>query len=202
MEMSGMRKNDKALEQKVSPVPRAMQVQLSRLFRSESKNTTATRRSRAEWRKTLKSVLAEIERYVAENVDTDELHLWMLRSGLAAAYASLEEEDFWPGYTEGITRLALTLLGDYPDHKKQKHRRKQDNHYSLKSYRSAQWVQTPEQRFRTLFAVDNVGYPKVSARPRDVLDDFRRRFGFKPSHADFLDWYRTNFAHDYAAIFR
>jgi len=178
-----------------------MQVQLARLFGSGSKQAGQKMRTTTEWRKTLKAVLREIDRYITANVDTDELHRWMLLSGLAAAHQSLDEEDFWPGYAEGITRLALTMLGDYPD-RRQKPGRKKDNHYKLSACRSVQWVQTPEQRFSVLLAVGNVGQPKLSARPREVLDEFRRQYGFKPSHADFMEWYRSHFPKDYARLFR
>jgi hypothetical protein len=147
-------------------------------------------------------VLQELDRYIAANVDTDELHRWMLLSGLAAADQSLNDEHFWPGYAEGITRLALVLLGDYPDHRKQKPGRKKDSHYNLNFQRSGQWAQTPEQRFRTLWAAGNIGYPKLSAPPRDVLDEFRRLHGFKPDHSDFMEWYRAHFPKDYALLFR
>jgi len=180
----------------------AMQVQLARLFGSESKLATAEQRTSTQWRNTLRRVLQEIERYVVANVDTDELHLFMLKTGLFAANEALKEEDFWPGYVEGITRLALILLGDYPDHRKRKHGRKDNDHYKLDCTRSVQWTQTPEQRLRTLITAGNVAVPQLSAHPLDVLRAFRDRYGFKPDYADFLEWYRKNHARDYAAIFR
>src|SRR5579864_5586240 len=127
-----------------------MQVQLARLFGSNSKEARGKTRTPAQWRRTLKSVLREIDSYVQRNVDTDDLHLLMLLSGLAAADESLKGDDFWPGYVEGMTRLALILLGDYPDHRRRKPGRKKDNHYSLNRLRSGYWMQTPDQRFRTV----------------------------------------------------
>lgn len=179
-----------------------MQVQLARLFGSDSKLAQSTARSPAEWRKTLRSVLHEMSRYIAHNVDTDELHRLMLLSGLAGASESLKEENFWPGYVEGITRLALVLLGDYPDHRRRKPGRKKDGHYNLNLHRSGYWAQSPSQRFRTLLAAGMVGFPSLSARPRDVLDQFRRKFGFGPDQKDFLEWYRGTYPQDYAALFR
>jgi hypothetical protein len=99
---------------------KSTQVQLARLFGSASKLATTDRRTAAQWRKTLKAVLGELDRYVSANVDTDELHRSMLLTGLVAADESLKQDDFWPGYAEGITRLALILLGDYPDHRRRK----------------------------------------------------------------------------------
>ena len=186
------------------PVPKAMQIQLARLFGSESKAAGPEMRTATEWRKTLSAVLQEINRYIATNVDTDELHRWMLLSGLAAADHSLrlKDEDFWPGYAEGITRLALMLLGDYPDHRKHKSGRKKDGHYKLSASRSVQWIQTPEQRFRTLFAAGRIQYPELSASPRDVLEEFRWQYGFQPDHSDFMEWYRKHFPKDYVLLFR
>jgi hypothetical protein len=123
-------------------------------------------------------------------------------SGLAGAHESLEEEDFWAGYCEGITRLALSLLGDYPDHRRRKGGRRQDDHYRLDVCRSVKWIQTPEQRLQTLLAAGNAGFPELSAKPRDVLNEFRRRYGFRPSLRDFLEWYRQATPKDYAALFR
>jgi hypothetical protein len=183
-------------------VPRGMQVQLERLFGAKSSEAKTTTRTPAQWRRTLKKVLQELDRYVAENVDTDDLHHLILLSGLAAADESLKGADFWPGYVEGITRFALTLLGDYPDHRKRKTGRRADDHYNLGRLRSVQWVQSRRQRLNTLLAVGAVGFPELSAKPRDVLNDFRRRYGFKPSQDDFLEWYRKNMSKDYAAVFR
>jgi hypothetical protein len=181
---------------------KAIQVQLSRLFGSESKYATCEKRTPAQWRKTLEAVLGEIENYVAANADTDEFHRFKLFSGLHGAREALKQNDFWPGYVEGITRLALILLGDYPDHRRRKSGRKQDNHYKLDLERTLQWIQTPEQRFRTLIHAGEAGFPQLSARPIDVLHEFRSRYGSNLDHAAFLEWYRANFPEDYASIFR
>ena len=181
---------------------KAMRVQLARLFGSGSKQANGPTRTVAQWRRILKAVLRELDRYVAVNADTDELHQLMLLSGLAAAEESLKREDFWPGYVEGITRLALTLLGDYPDHRRGRLGRKKEDHYRLDRNRTVQWMQTPEQRFRTLIDAGSFGYPELSARPLDVFREFRGRFGSKPNHADFLEWYRANYPQDYVAVFR
>lgn len=79
-------------------------------------------RSAEQWKRTLLAVLAELDRYLAANVETDDVHLLMLHSGLYAAHESLRHEDFWPGYVEGITRFAVLLMGDYPDHRRRKGR--------------------------------------------------------------------------------
>ena len=104
-------------------------------------------RSSGEWRKTLRAVLHELDCYIAHNVDTDELHRMMLLSGLAGADESLKEENFWPGYAEGITRLALVLLGDYPDHRRRKRGRKEDDHYKLDLHRLWILVTVTESTF-------------------------------------------------------
>jgi len=103
-----------------TPVPRALQVQLGRLFGAASSEASRSSRTPTEWRRTLRRVLHEIDRYLIANVDTDDLHLQMLQSGLFAADEALKEEDFWPGYVEGITRVLLLLLGDYPDHRRRR----------------------------------------------------------------------------------
>jgi len=181
---------------------RAMQVQLARLFGSNSKKAAVDMQTPAQWRKTLRAVLNEMENYIAANVDTDEFHREMLLSGLVGANEALKQEEFWPGYVEGITRLALILLGDYPDHRRRKPGRKDKDHYKLNLCRSMVWMQTPDQRLRTLVAVGNAGFPKLSAHPLDILREFRSRYGYKPTYSDFLEWYRHNHPEDYAAVFR
>ncbi len=181
---------------------RATRVQLSRLFGADSKLVTSNARTPTQWRKTLQAVLREIERYVEANVDTDEFHRMILFSGLIGAKEALKHDDFWPGYVEGITRFALILLGDYPDHRRRQSGRKDKGHYKLDLCRSVQWTQTPGQRLRTLIAVGNAGFPKLSAGPLEVLGRFRDEYGFRPSQDDFLEWYRRTLPEDYAAVFR
>src|ERR1700674_4424299 len=112
-------------------VPRGMEVQLARLFGAASSEAKMKSRSPAQWKRTLRGVLQELFHYLEANVETDDVHWPMLHSGLAAAYESLKSNDFWPGYVEGITRLALILMGDYPDHRKRKRGRKPEDHYRL-----------------------------------------------------------------------
>ena len=179
-----------------------MQVQLSRLFGTESSHAKRMPKTNAQWRKTLFAILEEIQRYIDANVDTDEFHRAVLYSGLFGARESLKQEDFWPGYVEGITRVTLALLGDYPDHTRRKSGRKDADFYKLNLNRTVQWSQDPEQRFRTLFRVGLVGFPRLSESPVAVLDKFRDRFGYKVNHATFLEWYRAHYANDYATVFR
>jgi hypothetical protein len=181
---------------------RAMQVQLSRLFGSDSRLANTSSNTPARWRRTLSAVLEEMKSYVSANVDTDEFHKMILYSGLARAQEALKQDDFWLGYVEGITRLSLILLGDYPDHRKRKSGRKDKNHYKLDRYRSIQWSQTPRQRLNRLFAAGSAGFPKLSANPMDVFRQFRDQYGYKPTQDDFLEWYRCSRPEDYAAVFR
>lgn len=179
-----------------------MRAQLARLFGSTSKEARSEKRSIAEWRKTLKSVLGEMRRYIRDNVDTDYLHLSMLLRSLEAAERSLEEDNFWPGYVEAITRVIFLLLGDYPDHGKRKSGRKKEDYYALDRYRSVQWVQTTDQRLRTLLSAGPLRFPQLTKPPREALQEFRRDFGHEPGYREFLDWYRKVYAQDYTAIFR
>jgi len=112
-----------------SRVPIAMRVQVAKLFGSSSRYASAEMLADSDWKRVLLRVLAELDRYMAENVDTDAFHALMLHSGLYAAHESLKGDDFWPGYVEGITRFALLLMGDYPDHKRRGKGRKPVKHY-------------------------------------------------------------------------
>jgi hypothetical protein len=182
-------------------VPEAMQVQLGRLFGAESWEARQIARTAREWKATLRRVLHELDRYIRANVDTDELHAMMIASGLCAADESLKQEDFWPGYAEGITRVVLTLLGNYPDHRRRKAGAKSRGHYSLGSERALHYSQNAEQRFRTLLTAGVFALPGLKAPPRDVLMEFRRHFGSKPTHAEFVQWFKKCFPDQYTAVF-
>jgi hypothetical protein len=125
----------------------------------------------------------------------------MIASGLFAAGESLKREDFWSGYAEGLTRVILTLLGDYPDHRRRKGGAKSADHYSLELCRNLHYTQDIEQRFRTLLAAGVFGLPGLETPPREVLMEFRRHFGSKPTHAQFVRWYKKQFPDQYTAVF-
>lgn len=182
-------------------VPKSMQVQLARLFGAESAEARRPQRSAKEWKASLRKVLHELDRHIQANVDTDELHATMIASGLFAADESLKEEDFWPGYAEGLTRVVLTLLGDYPDHRRRKGGAKSADHYSFGLHRALHYNQNTAQRFRTLLAAGVFGLPGLQTPPREVLMEFRRHFGSKPTHAQFVRWYKKQFPDQYTAVF-
>lgn len=183
------------------PVPKTFQVQLARLFGSNSKAARKQSRTTREWRVTLRRILQELDRYVVANVDTDELRHMILGSGLYAAHEALQEEDFWPGYAEGITRLALALLGDYPDHRRRKRGAKSARHYALDHCRSLRYLQNHDQRLATLVAAGNFRLPGLSKPPQEALDEFRKECGFQVGYREFLRWYRKRYPGDYAAVF-
>jgi hypothetical protein len=177
-----------------------MKVQLARLFGSGSMIAKEETRTDAQWRRTLLAVLHEIDSYLTSNIRTDEVHLLMLHSGLYAAHESLKQDDFWPGYAEGITRLALVLMGDYPDHRKRRGGRKEEDHYALSQRRSIHYDQKWVQKLHTLLAAPRVGI-EFKTHPEDALREFRARFGYSASYEKFFKWYRQNHPADYAAIF-
>ena len=178
-----------------------MRVQLARLFGATSSEAKAMSRTDAEWKKTLKRVLAELDQYIAENVDTDEVHYLMLLSGLISADEALKEKDFWPGYVEGITRFSLCLLGHYPDHRRRKAGRKSTRHYNLQHFRSIHLHQNRLQRLYTLYSASEYGFPPLTKDPREALREFRSQYGYKRSYMAFFKWYRKTYPQDYSAVF-
>jgi len=82
---------DRAVLSFARPIADAHHVQLGRLFGAGSSEASKPSRTSTEWRRTLKRVLHELDRYLISNVDTDELHLQMLQSGLLAADEALKE---------------------------------------------------------------------------------------------------------------
>jgi hypothetical protein len=179
----------------------AVQVQLSRLFGAGSSEAQKESRTPTEWRRTLRKALEELYRYTRENVETDELHWQMLLSCFVAAHESLKETDFWPGYTEALTRLTLLLLGDYPDHRKRKTGKKAADHYRLSRLRGLNYVQTSDQKLHVLLASEAAGFPELAFAPRAALREFREQHGYKPGYKDFLRWYKKAYPADYASIF-
>jgi len=182
--------------------PPAMKVQLERLLGASPFLQRFDNPSPAEWRAALRKVLRELDRYIAANVYTDEVHRIMLLSGLAAADESLKQEEFWPGYVEGITRLALLLMGDYPDYRRRRpgRRGRLPQRYQLSRCRQVHFVQSPTQKLITLMAAPLVGI-ELKTPPRRALAQFRNLFGSKPGHDEFLLWYRQTHPEDYAAVF-
>ncbi len=182
-------------------VTNATRIQLQRLFGSSAKVAQASQLTPNEYKKVLENVLDELERYLRENVQTDKVHYYMLLSGLYAAREALTEDDFYAGYIEGITRLALILMGDYPDHRKRKGGAKSSDYYNLRYHRSLVWLQSPDQKLKTLRTAWQVGKPKLSKDPMLALHEFREIYGDKPDYCAFLDWYKKNYPADYAAVF-
>ena len=180
--------------------PPAMKVQLARLFGPSSPHARLDMATATEWRRTLRMVLRELDRYLSANVETDAVHRLMLHSGLAAASESLKRHNFWPGYVEGITRLALLLMGDYPDHRRRRRGQRRHDHYQLSRSREVRFFQTPAQKLNTLMAAPHVGI-ELRTSPGRALAEFRRQSGPKAGSGAFFAWYRRNHPEDYAAVF-
>lgn len=139
--------------------------------------------------------------YTKENVHTDELHWLMICSSFAAANEALKSDDIWPGYTEGLIRLSLLLMGDYPDHRRRKGGKKKDSHYKLDRLRTVHYLQDPDQRVRTIFASKAAGAPILSVSPQEALAQYREEGHDSGSYRDFINWYKHAYPKDYAALF-
>jgi hypothetical protein len=182
-------------------VPDAMRNQFARLFGATSQEARSDARAETEWRRILKKLLDELYVYASENVQTDEMHWLMICTAFAAANESLKQEYFWPGFVEGLVRLSVLLLGDYPDHRKRKGGRKREAHYQLNLHRTLHYSQTGIQRVRVLYAAKRLGFPELSTSPTDAMSRFRDAHGYSASHRKFIEWYRVNYPHDYALLF-
>jgi len=184
-----------------TPIPKAMNNQLQHLFGRESKDTTKIEFTDTEWKRILKKSLDDLFKYMEANINSDELHILMLYSAFYAASESLKADNFWPGYVEGITRLSLLLMGDYPDHRRRKGGRKKGNHYDLQRLRNIIYTQNPTQKLKTLIAAYKLGWLELSKNPRDTLNEFRSQNNYSAGYKEFINWYRKNYPKDYAAIF-
>ena len=185
---------------KITVLP-AMQTQLSRIFGEKSKIATKTNKSIKDWKKTLRSLLDELEAYIDANIVTDSLHRMMIYYGLYSADKSLEEDNFWPGFIEGIMRISFLLIGDYPDHRMRRGGRKKNSHYKLNRCRSIVYTQNYEQQRDTLLFAWNSNSGILENNPRQILRSFRSEFGFKAGIKDFILWYKEHHPKDYAKIF-
>jgi len=188
-------------KQDATIVPEAVRNQLARLFGEGLVEARKVQRTPAEWKRILRKVLDEIDRYISANVDTDELHSVIICSGLCAAHEALKEEHFWPGYAEGITRVLLALLGDYPDHRRRRTGARRQHHYRLDLHRCVCYTQSVDQRFRTLLAAGVLNLPGLSRPPRKVWNEFRSWSGTRAIQRQFLQWYKKEFPADYTAVF-
>lgn len=182
-------------------IPTAMQVLLSKLFGEGSVKANFNQLSEDKYRDYLSKIVDELAMYLVDNVQTDELHRLMLLSGLVAAKESLKYENYQAGFIEGITRFSLLLMGDYPDHRRRKGGRKNSEHYKLNLHRSLNFTQDYEQKFRTILACANTGFPELSINPQIALDKFRDIYGSRATHREFVEWYRKYYPTDYAILF-
>ena len=184
-----------------SKVPISMRILMSKLFGENSNEAKKEIRSPAEWKKTLTKVLDEMYQYLNINIHSDELHTHMLLSGLVAAHESLKEDDFWLGYLEGILRLSLILLGDYPDHRRRRGGRKNKNHYRLNNMRSIVYTQNTNQKLQTMLAAAVFGLPGFKQDIREALRLFHDEKGYSASYKDFICWFKDRYPRDYASLF-
>ena len=182
-------------------VPRALQNQLARLFGANSREARLDSRSSAQWRKTLKRILLELDRYLRANVQTDDLHNLILASALAASDDALKSANFWPGYVEGLVRLALCLMGDYPDHRRRMSGKRRANHYDLNLDRSITFVQSAEQKFHTLFHAPVLKLPKIPHPFWEVTEKFYDSHGYDRNKVQFMRWFKAEYPEAYASIF-
>lgn len=182
-------------------VPRAVRVQLAHLFGAASSEASAESRGPGQWKRLLQKVLDELYRYVEVNVETDELHWFMICTAFAASSESLKEEDFWPGFSEGLIRLSFLLVGDYPDHRRRTTGKRKAEHYRLDRLRRMHYVQDQDQRLKVLLAAQNAGHPELSIDPRKALSEFRALHGFRASYREFMKWYKKAYPRDYSAVF-
>lgn len=178
-----------------------MEIQLSRIFGENSKEVLNNPKSEKDWKRTLRKVLDELYEYIEDNIESDELHTLMIYTCLYASHESLKEENFWPGYIEGITRLSFLLMGDYPDHRKRKVGKKKKDHYKLNLHRSVIYSQDSDQKVRTLYAAGCSGLINLSESPNSILSKFRCEVGFSADYKQFMKWFKKNYQQDYAKLF-
>lgn len=180
-------------------VPLSLKTLLAHLFGEQTALAMSSAHTASQWRPILERILNELESYMSENVRTDPLHAEQLERALRSSRAHLDGEDFWPGYVEGLVRLSLLLMGDFPSHNQRTSGRKAADHYCLSRHRSLCYHQSWTQRFRLLFSAE--GATKIRKPAEEVVREWRLEQGFSASHKDFFYWYRGKYPEDYASLF-
>lgn len=193
---------DTMSSRKRSAVTPATRAQLARLFGEASQEASREEMTSSQWRSVLRKVLDHLHSYLRANVPTDDIHSLMLCTGLASARKSLDQDDdFWPGFAEGMTRLALLLMGDYPDHRKNRPGSRKKNHFELRRLRTLRYTQDATQKLECLIAAYQFGLPKFRGDPLLALDEFRMQHGSEASYDDFIAWYKINYPENYVLVF-
>lgn len=183
--------------------PESLKNLLLRLF-GDTNISNHTEKSEKEWRNTFLKILKELDSYLKENIETDELHTLMIHSGLFSAHMHIEENENFDqallGYIEGIIRFSLSILGDLPNHSKRKGGRKKADHYELNRLRKLHYSQSSSQKYYTLILAYKGGFG-LGTNPETAMMNFRNQYGYKKDYNDFLKWYRKNYPSDYAKVF-
>lgn len=184
-----------------SKVPLSMKCLFGRLFGELSYVARENYKTNSQWRSALNKVLMELNKYLEENIVTDDDHMKMLKTSLASSEAHLSSEFFWPGYLEGILRFAFILLGDLPNHTRKNKGRKKIDHYNLRKFRKINYYQDTKQKLSTLYFAPH----KSGIELNEDIDSARRQFhkvnNGKRSERDFLKWYKENYPKDYVKVF-
>jgi len=180
-------------------VPMSLKILLAHLFGEQSALRMSSAHTASQWRRILERILKELELYMSQNVRTDPLHSEQLERALRSCRAHLGEEDFWPGYVEGLVRFSLLLMGDFPCHNQRKGGRKSTDHYCLSHHRSLCYHQSWTQRFKLLSSAE--AHAKLKKPVQEVLLEWRSEQGLSASHKDFLSWYREKYPEEYARVF-
>src|SRR6476469_9158644 len=100
-----------------------------------------------------------------------------------------------------MTRLALLLMGDYPDHRRTRPGSRKKNHFELRRLRTSHYSHDANQKLWCLMAAYQIGLPKFQGNPLHALDEFRMKHGFEASYDDFIAWYKVNYPENYVLVF-
>jgi hypothetical protein len=180
-------------------VPAAMQVLLSKVFGASSAEARISERSNLEWRRTLRKVNQEVLRYLDENVHTDPVHESFLQGFLSLAEEVVALEDFWPAYAAAFIGMALSLMGDHPDHRGRRGNGKRADHYMLRRHRAVTYSRDADQAYRSLYAANALR--TIEFDVRRAFFAYRARIGNRATHKGFMRWFREKHPDLYSRVF-
>ncbi len=182
-------------KQKLYRLPPSFECLLQSMFGWGTKIGSSTYLSDSEYKKVIGSILNELEKYLSDNVHTDPNHQEELQKAIKSAQLYFNEEYWWPGVFEGVVRLTLLLMGDFPRHEKYSRGKKDEDFYKLNLHRSVCWIQNSSQRMSMLYDAERLG--KLDKK----LWQLRKEFHENSKYKDFISWFREKYPTEYAKVF-
>lgn len=152
------------------------------------------------WRKDMAKLIHTIRRTIRLNVISDRHHLITIDETCERAEAHIRSaksiDDVSQETIQTLARLCFLLVGQMPNHYDSKSPYRDDN-WILNQERRVQFVQTNAQKVNLILALAEQGFfegPMQAAK-------FRVKIHELGGCAEFLEWFRIEYAIEYSSLF-